>query len=221
VLTDAELYSVRAVLAQPDGRIALAGQFNDDIAVVRLKENGANDDTTFERVDFGYGDEATAAALTPAGEIVVAGIAYGPPMLTADNQAAVVRYRADGKLDKTLAGTGMLTFGSDGTEEPGTVLVRPDGGVVVAGYHHGGDVRSFVTPVSREGAVDLGTAGRDTLRGTRHADVIVALGGAGNDRLSGGAGRDRLLGEGGRDRLVGGGGRDRLVGGPGRDRLRQ
>ena len=103
VLTDAELSFVRAVLAQPDGRIALAGQFKNDIAVVRLKSNGANDDTTFERVDYGYVDEATAAALTPAGEIVLAGIAYGPPMLADDNRGVVVRYGADGKLDKKLA----------------------------------------------------------------------------------------------------------------------
>jgi uncharacterized delta-60 repeat protein len=158
VLTDAELYGVRAALAQPDGRIVLAGQFNDDLAVVRLKENGANDDTTFERVDFGYVDGATAAALTPAGEIVVAGVAGGPPMLAPDPQAALVRYGNDGKLDKTL---GKVTFGGASTEEPVTVLVRPDGGVLVAGFNRGDDPRTFVTPVSREGAVGTGFAAAD------------------------------------------------------------
>jgi hypothetical protein len=82
----------------------------------------------------------------------------------------------------------------------------------------------------------VGTAKRNHLRGTRHADVIVALGGndvinagggndlvcagSGNDRVAGGSGNDRLLGGSGADRLVGNKGRDRCSGGPGRDRAR-
>ena len=73
----------------------------------------------------------------------------------------------------------------------------------------------------------IGTAGKDTLRGSAKADGILALGGndlllglGGNDGLCGGKGRDRLRGGPGRDKLLGGPGPDRLLGGPGRDRLR-
>jgi Ca2+-binding RTX toxin-like protein len=86
-------------------------------------------------------------------------------------------------------------------------------------------------------ATKVGTAGKDDLRGTKRADVIVGLGGddtvralAGNDLVCagkgkdtvlGGPGRDRLLGEGGVDALRGGPGKDKLVGGPGKDLQRQ
>jgi Tol biopolymer transport system component len=68
-------------------------------------------------------------------------------------------------------------------------------------------------------ATIVGTPGRDRLRGTRRADVIVALGG--NDRVTAGRGRDLVCGGRGNDRLFGGRGRDRLIGGPGRDRTKQ
>ncbi len=86
-------------------------------------------------------------------------------------------------------------------------------------------------------ATRVGTAGKDDLKGTKRADVIVALGGddtikalAGNDLVCagkgrdtvlGGPGKDRLLGEGGVDTLRGGPGKDKLVGGPGKDLQRQ
>ncbi len=86
-------------------------------------------------------------------------------------------------------------------------------------------------------ATRVGAAGKDDLRGTKRADVIVGLGGddtiralAGNDlvcagkgrdKVLGGPGKDRLLGEGGVDTLRGGPGKDKLVGGPGKDLQQQ
>jgi RTX calcium-binding nonapeptide repeat (4 copies) len=86
-------------------------------------------------------------------------------------------------------------------------------------------------------ATRVGTAGKDDLKGTKRADVIVALGGAdtiralagndlvcagkGRDTVLGGPGKDRLLGEGGVDALRGGPGKDKLIGGPGKDLQRQ
>jgi Tol biopolymer transport system component len=65
--------------------------------------------------------------------------------------------------------------------------------------------------------VICGTAGADTLTGTRGRDVIVGLGGA--DVIRGRGGRDVVLAGGGDDRVDGGGGADVLRGGPGADRL--
>jgi len=80
----------------------------------------------------------------------------------------------------------------------------------------------------------VGTSAKETIKGSRFADVISTLGGrdtvkglggndivcggGGRDKLIGGKGRDRLLGQAGRDRLNGGKGRDVCKGGPGRDR---
>ena len=64
-------------------------------------------------------------------------------------------------------------------------------------------------------ATIVGTNGRDRLRGTPRADVIVAKGG--NDRISGRGGNDRICAGGGRDRVAAGGGADRVAAGSGRD----
>ncbi len=76
-------------------------------------------------------------------------------------------------------------------------------------------------------ATKVGSAGRDTLRGTPRRDVIAGLGGndtilgfGGNDLLCGGRGADRLRGGAGRDVLIGGAAADTLLGGGGVDVLR-
>jgi Ca2+-binding RTX toxin-like protein len=66
-------------------------------------------------------------------------------------------------------------------------------------------------------ATIVGTTGGDVLRGTRHRDVISALGG--NDRIRGGGGGDLICAGPGRDRVAGGRGGDRALGGSGPDRL--
>jgi Ca2+-binding RTX toxin-like protein len=58
-------------------------------------------------------------------------------------------------------------------------------------------------------ATILGTNGKDRLRGTPRADVIVGRGG-----------RDRIHGRGGNDRICGADGHDTLRGGPGKDRVK-
>lgn len=78
--------------------------------------------------------------------------------------------------------------------------------------------RQLVLRIARcfgSAATQVGSSGNDRIRGTRRADVIVAL--RGNDRVRGGRGKDKICGGKGRDRLFGEGGNDRLNGGPGRD----
>jgi len=75
-------------------------------------------------------------------------------------------------------------------------------------------------------ATVVGTAGNDSLLGTKKADVIAALGGddfvfgkGGNDIICGGGGSDGLNGMGGADQIFGEGGSDYLYPGPGNDRV--
>jgi len=58
---------------------------------------------------------------------------------------------------------------------------------------------------------------RGALKGTRHADVIVGLGG--NDRIHGKGGNDLICGNRGQDTLRGGKGRDRIASGRGGPQL--
>jgi Ca2+-binding RTX toxin-like protein len=57
----------------------------------------------------------------------------------------------------------------------------------------------------------LGTDEAETLRGTNHRDVILAL--AGDDRIDGRGGNDVICGGAGRDLIKGGSGHDKLFGG--------
>jgi hypothetical protein len=63
----------------------------------------------------------------------------------------------------------------------------------------------------------IGTAGDDSITGTRGRDVIVALGGA--ESVRGGDGSDTIEGGGGNDWIDGGAGSDDLLGGAGDDTL--
>jgi Ca2+-binding RTX toxin-like protein len=62
----------------------------------------------------------------------------------------------------------------------------------------------------------VGSRYRDTLRGSRAANILT--GGAGSDRMLGLRGADKLRGNAGNDYLSGGPGSDRLYGSAGRDR---
>ncbi len=125
-----------AIAAQPDRKIVLAGETSagaspNDFAVVRLNENGSPD-TSFgtggkTTIDFGGDDRAFAVALQPDGKIVVAGQSGSTAM-------AVTRLNPDGSLDGSFGtgGTSRITFGA-ATSVATSVLVRPDGEIVVVG----------------------------------------------------------------------------------------
>jgi subtilisin-like proprotein convertase family protein len=144
---------------------------------------------------------------------------------------------APDEREKTVVFRARSDGGGEPAETFAVTLTDPTGDAVL-----GGQRSAMVTIPASAGRVGpqsrvkascagrpatiLGTAARNALRGTRHADVIAALGGndrveglRGNDLVCGGTGRDRLLGGRGRDRLIGGRGRDTCLGGPGRDRI--
>jgi hemolysin type calcium-binding protein len=85
----------------------------------------------------------------------------------------------------------------------------------------------WVTNCAGKGATEVGTDGRDVIKGTRKRDVIATLGGndvvrslGGNDLVCGGKGKDKMLGGKGKDVLRGDAGKDKLFGGKGKDRLK-
>lgn len=238
-------------LVQPDGRIVLAGTVvGRGVAVVRLNPDGSLDagfdgDGVAE-IDLGASDSGEAAALQADGKIVVAGAAA--------NGFAMLRLQPGGALDTTFSGDGRQIFGfPGGGSAAGGLALQADGALVAVGLVReaiAADVavariQGGSAPAGSAGpggpgaggagapprcagkaATIVGTPGRDRLRGTRRADVIVALGGndtvtalGGADIVCGGPGRDLLKGGPGRDRLLGQAGNDRLLGGPGIDRL--
>jgi uncharacterized delta-60 repeat protein len=112
------------VAVQADGKIVAVGmRFRGDdaqddelFAVAHYLPDGRLD-RSFSRdglasVDFGFGDaDASAVALQPGGKILVAGNGARNVYRTGD-AFAVVRLRADGKLDRTFSGDGRVTVDS-------------------------------------------------------------------------------------------------------------
>jgi uncharacterized delta-60 repeat protein len=153
---------VRALGLQPDGKILVAGyDGTGDYALARFTADGKLD-ADFDG-DSGNGngivhtpltgatDTPKAVAVDKQGRIVVAGLAAG-------HDIGVVRYLADGKLDKTLAGDGKL-IDSTPANESVTALATVDNEILVGGAV-GPD--AFVARYSEQGAVvtGFGTVGR-------------------------------------------------------------
>ncbi|MBI3468480.1 MAG: tandem-95 repeat protein [Planctomycetes bacterium] len=121
----------QAMLVQPDGKIVVAGVADSDVGLVRYNTDGSLDTT------FGGGDGIVITDLAPIGFGAVANtkdVALQPDGKIVVVGNAVARYNADGTLDTTFSGDGLVPiefgFGSDAGE---SVLIQPDGKVLVAG----------------------------------------------------------------------------------------
>ena len=138
------------VVIQPDGKIVIAGQTNDNydyedvqVALARLNSDGTLDTSfggdgtvttlfgaSFSRV------YANSVALQPDGKIVVGGYykyANG-------RNVALARYHTDGRLDQSFDGDGrVVTILSPNTDSetyetlPAFVAIQPDGKILAAG----------------------------------------------------------------------------------------
>ena len=145
VITDmgADDYS-HALVIQPDGKLLVAGRIdndsNYDFAVARYNTNGKLDNTFGKngRVTTPVGDgddKAMSMALQTDGKIVLAGYALKQ---SDDNDFAVVRYNANGTLDKTFGKEGKAITDIGNSDDYGeAIAIQPDGKIIVAGYSAG------------------------------------------------------------------------------------
>ncbi len=84
---------------------------------------------SIENLSFGYG-RFNAVAAQPDGKTVAVGWLYGG----SNDDFLTVRYNADGSLDSTFGGTGIVvTPIGTGAESAQDLLLQPDGKIVVAG----------------------------------------------------------------------------------------
>jgi len=145
-----------SVILQPDGKILVAGSTlnlearNMDFALVRYNTDGSLD-TSFsedgkQTTDFGPDtDYGFSAVLQSDGRILVAGFSD----VSGDNDFALVRYLADGSLDTSFSGDGKLTTdlgynsGEYDNDVVRSVIVQPDGKILVAGESRDGSYRDF------------------------------------------------------------------------------
>jgi uncharacterized delta-60 repeat protein len=150
------------VAIQPDGKIVAAG-FGDpftggtvrDFAVARYQANGTLDNgfggdgkvtQNIQGTDFGRD-----LLLQPDGRILVAGSTQpaGP------RNSAFVQFEADGDVDPTFSGNGLLAINFGGPSELLGVTLQPDGKIVAVGSTtFEGDVVFLVTRRNGDGSAD-------------------------------------------------------------------
>lgn len=167
-------FSASDLVLQPGGKIALSGtQGNDaDFAVMRLRSDGSVDSTTFDLGDFSDHNEfATAATQGPDGTMTVVGTTDG----TSSTITGVVRYKSDGKLDGSLAGTGKATTAA--IERPLAVVVQPDGKTLVTGEAGSTRRKTVVARLTKSGEPDptFGTGGKVELVDADREDIPSSI----------------------------------------------
>ncbi len=138
-----------AVAVQPDGKLVLAGYCsngtNNDFCALRYNANGTLDNsfngsgTVITPVGIGN-DYANALVLQADGKLILAGYCNNG----ARNDFCAVRYNANGTLDTSFNGTGIvITSIGTGSNNGNAVILQPDGKIVLAGSCLNGTSYSF------------------------------------------------------------------------------
>lgn len=122
-----------AVAIQEDSKIVAAGySYDDGFAVVRYNTDGSLD-TSFSGtgiVTTQVGGYPSSLAIQSDGKIVVAGSVGN----ASNHDFVVIRYNADGSLDTSFNGTGIvITSIGNSHDRANSVAIQPDGKIVVTG----------------------------------------------------------------------------------------
>jgi uncharacterized delta-60 repeat protein len=164
--------SVWGAALQPDGKIVLAGDSRLQVAVVRLKANGALD-PTFDGdgrkiLSWGVIGRATAVVVAPNGKILLGGFS-GPE----GGNIQVARLKADGALDTTFATGGIATIDFGGDDFGEAMARQADGRIVVAGRSSA--TGAVVARLRATGVLDpdFGSGGRVTLPGGGSVSAVL------------------------------------------------
>ncbi|WP_418959495.1 calcium-binding protein [Streptomyces tritici] len=176
------------VVIQPDGKIVTLGNGADfegphDFVLVRYNTDGSLD-TTFGGgdgilfTDFGGHEEGRALTLASGGRIVAVG--HSDSLETGARQLAVARYNADGSLDTTFSGDGMVlsTLGGTTPTSAGAVVMGTDDKIIVGGNQGGsGVVANFTAAGDLEAGWGLDSTGKTVFPGISSVNDLKIYGG--------------------------------------------
>lgn len=173
-----------ALTRQPDGKVVVVGQSDNNFAAARYNPdlsldtgfgNGGKVITDLGSLDL---EAAYAVAVQPDGKIVAAGTTVQPivPNISSSRDLAVVRYTANGQLDRTFGTRGVVVqrfdppFGYT-VDEARAVAVQADGKLVIAGKSDdaGGGRRWLLMRLGTTGALDTTFKGTGFVRGRSYA----------------------------------------------------
>jgi uncharacterized delta-60 repeat protein len=167
-------YQTTGLAVQPDGKILVAGTHYDgnsngaDFAVVRYNTDGSldtnfdSDGKAFADVypgPYTYHEVAASIALQADGKVLVAGTSRNDASYS--NDFALVRFNADGTLDTSFDGDGILTtdLGTYSTDSGKALAVQADGKILLAGISNNDFA---VVRYNADGSLDtsFGTGGK-------------------------------------------------------------
>ena len=149
-----------AVTIQADGKIVVAGNSDDDFALVRYNIDGSLD-SSFDSdgkltTNFGIGSAVgKSIAIQSDGKLVVAGLGDNG---TSNIDFILVRYNADGSLDNSFDSDGKVftDFGSSTDDKGNSIIIQADGKMVVAGSSSNGSNSDFaLARYNTDGSLDL------------------------------------------------------------------
>ena len=159
--------TAESVVIQPDGKIILAGYFDNgsdnDIALVRYNPDGEPDNSfgengIVETPVGSSGDVAKTVALQSDGKIVVAGY-YDNGL---DRDVAILRYNTNGTPDNSFGTGGIETLpAGEGVDYTEGLALQPDDKILVTGYtFNGTNYDLFLLRCNSDGTPD-NTFGED------------------------------------------------------------
>jgi uncharacterized delta-60 repeat protein len=130
-----------AVAVQPNGKIVVAASASGRFALARYTAGGrldstfSNNGTVRTSINRCECASAYAIAVQPDGKIVVSGETQKMALWgRAHSSIALVRYRRDGKLDRSFGHNGkVVTNLGRGWDAANAVIVRPSGKIIAAG----------------------------------------------------------------------------------------
>ena len=134
----------QSLVLQPDGKILLGGYCDNKFCIARFNSNGSLDTASFGSGN-GYvvqdistgSDIGNSLALQPDGKILLGG--------TCDNKFCVARFNSDGSSDTTF-GTGgyfILDIPSSNPDNARSLLLQPDGKILLGGFCLTGGIQKF------------------------------------------------------------------------------
>jgi uncharacterized delta-60 repeat protein len=167
-ITDAQRIFGSQSIVQKDGKLVVAAWYlpsdaesdiATDIAVFRLNASGGVDSSFGSagqmHLSFGSGqdnDGLSSIALQADGKILLAGVTTSD---ATDVDFAIARLTTSGKLDTTFRSTGKRTIDFNSRADwPTSVLVRPDGKIVLTGTSTGYKTEASVAQLTSGGSLD-------------------------------------------------------------------
>lgn len=158
------------VAVQSDGKILVAGGYQNDFAVARF-DTGCTPDSTFsddgfQRIDLAGGiEEATGIAVQPDGKIIVVGSRR--PNELSGFDFVIARLDTAGTLDSSFSGDGWLRANFGISDRANAVALQSDGKIIVAGRTDGRTFESMDFALARctaQGTLDAAFSGDGKVR---------------------------------------------------------